>query len=109
MSNEFSLEAAKRGEAVQWESHSGWHDAHFVGVMTDGSVVIEFAKVMQRVTKACLRMSPKTPKTMWIQVYHTESGQICIAGPFQREDVAHDSVDGYNRIGQPQPILVEEV
>lgn len=113
MANEFDLEKARAGHAVECNFLRGWRDCAFIGVRFDGSIVIEFAdsdgdSIIQSVNPNNLRIKPKPPTTMWIQLYRN-SGLDKIVCTNPRPSKAEASIAaGGHTIGEPQPVYVPD-
>lgn len=111
--SEFNLEAAKRGEKVQCPNKNthGWVNCFFVGVSEHGHFVVEVSGEIRMVNKYNIRMAPKLPKKMWVQVYIGGDGLSC-SPPKYSSDLAKlwaEAIPMQGRlIGEPQPIEVPD-
>lgn len=113
----FDLEAAMRGEKVQCENNGGWIDVHFIGVSLGGAPVIQMNEggmCILSISKDILRMAPKPPKEMWIQLYENEAGEVYPSGLHDTPEKARDWVKNSFTLarrtlsGDPQRVLVPQ-
>jgi len=108
----FDLEAAKRGEKVQYNYGNGeWADVHFVGVKKCGEIVFQHligSPYLFHPILPLLRMAPKPPKEMWVQWFHGPNGVIMGTTPRDSPDDARGSAKGFSLINEPQKVLVPD-
>ena len=121
----FDIAAAKRGERVQYDygfSLGGWRDVHFIGVGIDGAVVVQHITGSMGifdltidplgVTDPHLRMAPKPPKEMWVQLYANSEGEVFPSPLHDTPEQARGFMKGwtltYPLRGGPQKVLVPD-
>lgn len=113
--SKFYLEAAKRGEAVQFLSDLSerWEDAHFVGVCHgDDKIVLEYDNAVEIyfIDSHFIRMKPKQ-REMWCFPYVLGKGSetIYTSNMYRSEEDADEMRKGYKfPVGKSQMILVDE-
>lgn len=106
----FDMEAAKRGEKLKNGSDPiGWVDAHFIGCSLDGNPVIQIiGGAIFESLPSHLRMSPKPPREMYVQVYKTNSGIIGCTWPCDDPSDVQLTAKGYLCLGAPQKVIIQE-
>ena len=109
--SKFNLEAAKRGEAVQWFWNNGWRDVHFVGTAKKENFIwVEHnGDVINRhIDDPSLRMKPKH-REMWTFPYMS-GGVIHMATPSPIKQYIDGVIaDTENVCGEVQSIWMDEV
>ena len=109
----FDLAAAQRGEKVQYnhgDIGGGFKDVHFVGVSAEGKMVVEalYGTIICAHAES-LRMAPKPPKEMWIQLFFSPDGSgLSCTNPRSSPDEARRAVSFCTMAGEPQKVLVPE-
>ncbi len=108
-SRDFDLAAAKCGDPVECSLVVGkWESVHFVGLDINGNPVVQRPRdYAVSVGFESLRMGPKPPRVMWVQVYMVSGERLC-SNP---RATAHEAISicgRYMLIGEPQQILVPE-
>lgn len=108
----FDMERAKAGEKVQRLIRGEWEPVKFIGESISGQPVIQtflFLSSPHISSKTLLRMAPKPPREMWIQVYMGSlTNRINCTYPHSSPEAANMAADNCKRLGKPQKILVEE-
>lgn len=118
MSN-FDIERARRGEPIECRLSPGshWHDCLFVGARRDGTLVVEECinggeYTLAYLSAGYLRMKPKPPIQMWVQLYHAGNESIpqgCThAYPTKQGAIEWCRRNNFKTIGEPQPVLVPD-
>lgn len=80
----FDLEAAKRGEAIEWQDSPGeWHAVEFVGVWKESVLFSRDGHPPVEWPIGRIRMAPRPMRTVWVNVYGDFSGDV-----YSREDLA---------------------
>ena len=103
----FDLDAARRGEPVEVLISIEWRPAHFVGINVDGNPVVQIGRNYPLiVSKESLRMAPKPPRKMWVQVFRNGADMIVCSNPHESPEEAIGSARWHQLIGEPQQILV---
>ena len=96
----FDLEAAKRGEAIEWQDvYGAWHAVEFVGMWKDDVVMSIGGDVPSNWDVCRMRMAPRPMRALWLNVYEDDVDAFCSL------EAAHDAVCS-NAIDIAYPVQV---
>ena len=113
----FDIDAAKRGETIEYDFLGEFlgesHTVYFVGETKEGRIAFQrigddFVHVRE---KSLLRMAPKPPREMWVQLYRNVHGEIfCTQPKFNKEDALRCVQPDYTLflVDAPQKVFVED-